>query len=403
MSNMLEQSIIDAKELKSAISKLAEEKTLERHAEDYQKIFEKMMSEEEDNLSPPLSDDDKMPDFDNEGSEMLDAGDEGGMFGGMPDLGPEEEDDISDDEQIIDLSSDFEDIPMSGDFSLEGDDEEEEIEINFEQLESEIATVRNKKNQQKTSKENVPVSFVEESPEEEEDYELNEDGFLNEKKPCWKGYEQVGMKTKNGKKVPNCVPIEEANDLFESEDFDVLDYDLEVGHGHQAQPSLNKGLTQDFLNVSKAKENVNKEEDEELKQKYFMKVRENKELNKKYDELLNITNLLKEHINTTNLLNAKLLHINRALRNDSLNERQKNLFKQKISEAKTVEEAKVIFETLNSAVGVVKQKKAPKSLREATVRKNNSLTQNSKEKPKPSIIEEQQTARWKKIAGITKT
>lgn len=24
--------------------------------------------------------------------------------------------------------------------------------------------------------------------------------------PCWKNYEQVGTKTKDGKKVPNCVP-----------------------------------------------------------------------------------------------------------------------------------------------------------------------------------------------------
>lgn len=24
--------------------------------------------------------------------------------------------------------------------------------------------------------------------------------------PCWKGYKQVGMKEKNGKQVPNCVP-----------------------------------------------------------------------------------------------------------------------------------------------------------------------------------------------------
>ena len=24
--------------------------------------------------------------------------------------------------------------------------------------------------------------------------------------PCWKGYEQVGTKIKNGKTVPNCVP-----------------------------------------------------------------------------------------------------------------------------------------------------------------------------------------------------
>jgi len=29
---------------------------------------------------------------------------------------------------------------------------------------------------------------------------------LKEGKPCWKGYEQVGMKEKNGKQVPNCVP-----------------------------------------------------------------------------------------------------------------------------------------------------------------------------------------------------
>ena len=29
---------------------------------------------------------------------------------------------------------------------------------------------------------------------------------LNEENPCWDGYEMVGMKMKNGKEVPNCVP-----------------------------------------------------------------------------------------------------------------------------------------------------------------------------------------------------
>jgi hypothetical protein len=29
---------------------------------------------------------------------------------------------------------------------------------------------------------------------------------VNEASPCWKGYKQVGMKNKNGKEVPNCVP-----------------------------------------------------------------------------------------------------------------------------------------------------------------------------------------------------
>ena len=37
------------------------------------------------------------------------------------------------------------------------------------------------------------------------------------KDACWKGYTAVGMKMKNGKKVPNCVPesVEEQFDLIE--------------------------------------------------------------------------------------------------------------------------------------------------------------------------------------------
>ena len=30
-----------------------------------------------------------------------------------------------------------------------------------------------------------------------------------ETNPCWDGYEMIGMKEKDGKEVPNCVPIEE--------------------------------------------------------------------------------------------------------------------------------------------------------------------------------------------------
>ena len=29
---------------------------------------------------------------------------------------------------------------------------------------------------------------------------------MAKKGPCWKGYEMIGMKTKGGRKVPNCVP-----------------------------------------------------------------------------------------------------------------------------------------------------------------------------------------------------
>jgi hypothetical protein len=34
-------------------------------------------------------------------------------------------------------------------------------------------------------------------------------GSIEEENPCWKGYKQVGTKTKGGKEVPNCVPVKE--------------------------------------------------------------------------------------------------------------------------------------------------------------------------------------------------
>ncbi len=41
------------------------------------------------------------------------------------------------------------------------------------------------------------------------------DKWNNMEKACWAGYKQVGMKDKNGKKVPNCVPINKATGLPE--------------------------------------------------------------------------------------------------------------------------------------------------------------------------------------------
>ncbi len=59
--------------------------------------------------------------------------------------------------------------------------------------------------------------------------------YLEEKKkdPCWAGYEAIGMKDKNGKKVPNCVPVKEENELDEAATADAK--------GHK---SATGGLTQ---------------------------------------------------------------------------------------------------------------------------------------------------------------
>ena len=42
-----------------------------------------------------------------------------------------------------------------------------------------------------------------------------EDKWDNMEKACWAGYKQVGMKDKNGRRVPNCVPVKKS--LFGTE------------------------------------------------------------------------------------------------------------------------------------------------------------------------------------------
>jgi len=44
-----------------------------------------------------------------------------------------------------------------------------------------------------------------------------EDKWDNMAKACWSGYTQRGMKEKNGRMVPNCVPVEKAQDLSEAD------------------------------------------------------------------------------------------------------------------------------------------------------------------------------------------
>jgi len=41
------------------------------------------------------------------------------------------------------------------------------------------------------------------------DFIITEKKKVAPKGVCWKGYEMVGMKEKDGKKVPNCVPKKE--------------------------------------------------------------------------------------------------------------------------------------------------------------------------------------------------
>ena len=104
---------------------------------------------------------------------------------------------------------------------------------------------------------------------------------------------------------------------------------------------------------------------------------------------------LKDALNETSVQNAKLLYTNEALTSDSLNGRQKLKLVEAISNAKSVEEAKVIFETLQSTVSGA-QKESPKTLSEAVSRKSTLLPQ-TKEAKQPT---DPRINRMRRLAGL---
>ena len=105
---------------------------------------------------------------------------------------------------------------------------------------------------------------------------------------------------------------------------------------------------------------------------------------------------LKEKVEQTLLENAKLLYMNQALNSASLNERQKSNVVESIRKADSVEEAKVIYETLQSAAGDSTRRK-PKSLSEAISRPSSTLPRRRKERAQGDTVAKD---RFQRLAGL---
>ena len=118
------------------------------------------------------------------------------------------------------------------------------------------------------------------------------------------------------------------------------------------------------------------------------------EQNNKFRQMLVKT---QEKLNEVNVRNAQLHYTNRTLNSDSLNERQKDKVVEAIGKAGTVEEAKIIFETLQSAVaGARPNKETPKSLNEAINKRSSAFLPRKEEKQSdPSFAD-----RMQRLAGI---
>ena len=108
----------------------------------------------------------------------------------------------------------------------------------------------------------------------------------------------------------------------------------------------------------------------------------------------------KNQLMQLNLDNAKLVYQNKALNSASLNERQKNQIAEAVQTATSVEEAGMIFETIQNAVGSPPdQRTRPQTLREA-VQKPTSLLLNSKKNNEAN--NDPRMGRMLRLAGLNK-
>ena len=108
---------------------------------------------------------------------------------------------------------------------------------------------------------------------------------------------------------------------------------------------------------------------------------------------------MNDKLNEVNISNAKLLYTNRVLSSTSLNERQKEKIAEAISKAESVEESKIIYESIERLQGTVgRRQRNPKSLSEAVSRSSSTMLPRKREAQVKNSISD----RWKALAGIKK-
>ena len=109
----------------------------------------------------------------------------------------------------------------------------------------------------------------------------------------------------------------------------------------------------------------------------------------------------KDQLTKLNLDNAKLVYQNKALNSASLNERQKAQIVEAVQSANSVEEASMIFETIQNAVGnTPDQRTRPQTLREAVQRPTSLLINSNKRNNEAT--KDPTMGRMLRLAGLNK-
>jgi len=414
MSSMLEQAIIDAEQLKETAQRTAEEAVIEKYQSEIKEAVSAILEQEE-----PLEEDEAALAVNEDGDGEI------SIVEDLPSAQLAEDDDIVEinlDKLEELMAQEMEEGALDPADMLEREEVAEEIEaISEEEIEldedindlleeddlEEVVVMGKKGKVEMTPEEAKKEGYLEEELDEE--IEINEEDIaaviaelLSEEE------DELGPDLKEEE------ILEEVEDLEEEKKPDFPDVD---GDGDTKEP------------ISKAQKDKEEKEkgDKDKKDKDYSKVppqlrkhmqkesrllqkenktllREQKKMNNKVQLLENKLNKygtvieqLKQKLDESNLSNAKLLYQNRILNSISLNERQKDKIVEAISNATTVEEAKIIFETLQSAVGLKSKKtRRQESLNEVVTRSSSAFIPRKEVKPKTDVFSD----RMKRLAGL---
>ena len=335
MSTLLEQAIIDAEALREAAMKNAEASIVEKYSSEVKAAVESLLSEEFE--------------------EELDEEEESEESPVMNEVPYANEDGDSPVTVRLDLEA------LERALNEEGSDEAEQTheDLASEVLDEEVEASGD------DGKETVTLDVAELADADEEEVELDETllAAIAEELRVDVGMPGQGM---GGRTTPTSADLEGQEATLANLKDD------ELAEEHEA--------------LQKAKEEADM---------YLEQVKKLTASNKKLQTTLTTLN---ERMEDVNLSNARLLYTNRVLKSNSLNERQRTRIVESISTAGSVEEAKVIYDTLQSAVGGTKR--VPQSLSEAVDRSSPTLPRNSSRKTKQPNAQNPQYNRMRALAGI---
>ena len=309
---MLEQAIIDAEALKEAALQNAEQAVIEKYQAEIKNAVEALLEQEEED---PLDDED----------------------------GLESDEDLA---QQMPLAS------TEGDNLCPCPDDEEEVEIDFDQLAQQMQA------SDEEAGGGIPAMdsplALEEGKDEDDDEDIEEEIQITEEELV-DILEELTLDmepTKAGWLQRPDSSVEHEIDILQTK----VEEPLDVQEADDEEEKDDKDLSEALKVLESAETEIYR-------------------LEEKADKYKEMLLQMKDTLSEVNLQNAKLLYTNQTLVDDSLNERQKQKIVEAIMKSGSVEETKTIFEALQSTVGAQPNNKkvAPKSLSEAVERRSTTL------------------------------